>query len=90
MKDLFIVFFFKNGDFREFFYQSPSFILYICVVQKNPNDLDARGIIMMRSPLFTSSRMGIGKEGTYAYDIYELEPQSCRQTAWNRQNNTVQ
>lgn len=40
---------------------------------KNPNDLDARGIIMMGASLSTSSRMGIGKEEVYAYDIYELE-----------------
>nr|WP_077152589.1 hypothetical protein [Bacteroides bouchesdurhonensis] len=76
--------------FESFFINLRLLFRIFDVVQKNPNDLDARGIIMMRSPLFTSSRMGIGKEGTYAYDIYELEPQSCRQTAWNRQNNTVQ
>ena len=40
---------------------------------KNPNDLDARGIIMMGASLSTSSRLGIGKEEAYAYDIYELE-----------------
>lgn len=40
---------------------------------KNPNDLDARGVIMMGASLSTSSRMGIGKEETYAYEIYELE-----------------
>ena len=40
---------------------------------KNPNDLDARGIIMMGASLSTSSRIGIGKEEAYAYDIYELE-----------------
>ena len=76
--------------FESFFINLRLLFRIFDVVQKNPNDLDARGIIMMRSPLFTSSRMGIGKEGTYAYDIYELEPQSYRQTAWNRQNNTVQ
>lgn len=76
--------------FESFFINLRLLFRIFDVVQKNPNDLDARGIIMMRSPLFTSSRMGIGKEGTYAYDIYELELQSCRQTAWNRQNNTVQ
>lgn len=43
------------------------------ILQKNPNDLDARGVIMMGASLSTSSRMGIGKEETYAYDIYELE-----------------
>lgn len=40
---------------------------------KNPNDLDARGIIMIGASLSTSSRLGIGKEENYAYDIYELE-----------------
>ena len=42
-------------------------------LQKNPNDLDARGIIMLGASLSTSSRLGIGKEKTFAYDIYELE-----------------
>ena len=40
---------------------------------KNPNDLDTRSIIMMGASLSTSSRLGIGKEAAYAYDIYELE-----------------
>lgn len=42
-------------------------------LRKNPNDLDARGIIMMGASLSTSSRLGIGKGSNYAYDIYELE-----------------
>ena len=42
-------------------------------LQKNPDDLDARGTIMMGASLSTSSRLGIGKEETFAYDIYELE-----------------
>lgn len=42
-------------------------------LQDNPNDLDARGIIMMGASLSTSSRLGIGKDNNYAYDIYELE-----------------
>lgn len=42
-------------------------------LQKNPNDLDARGIIMLGASLSTSSRIGIGKEEPFAFDIYELE-----------------
>ena len=42
-------------------------------LQKNPDDLDARGIIMMGASLSTSSRLGIGKEESFAYEIYELE-----------------
>lgn len=42
-------------------------------LQTNPENLDARGIIMMGASLSTSSRMGIGKEETFAYEIYELE-----------------
>lgn len=38
-----------------------------------PDDLDARGVVMMGASLSTSSRIGIGKEETFAYDIYELE-----------------
>lgn len=42
-------------------------------LQKNPDDLDARGIIMMGASLSTSSRLGIGKEEAFVYEIYELE-----------------
>ena len=42
-------------------------------LQQEPDNLDARGIIMMGASLSTSSRIGIGKEETFAYDIYELE-----------------
>lgn len=42
-------------------------------LQKNPDDIDARGIIMIGASLSTSSRIGIGKEESFAYDIYELE-----------------
>lgn len=39
----------------------------------HPDDLNARGVIMMGATLSTSSRLGIGKEEFYAYDIYEIE-----------------
>lgn len=42
-------------------------------LQSNPDDLDARGTIMLGASLSTSSRIGIGKEENFAYDIYELE-----------------
>lgn len=42
-------------------------------LQNNPEDLNARGIIMLGASLSTSSRIGIGKEENFAYDIYELE-----------------
>lgn len=42
-------------------------------LQKHPDNLDARGTIMLGASLSTSSRMGIGKEESFAYDIYELE-----------------
>ena len=41
-------------------------------LQTSPDDLDARGIVMLGASLSTSSRIGIGKEENYAYDIYEL------------------
>lgn len=43
------------------------------ILQDNPDDLDARGTILLGAALSTSSRLGIGKESNYAYDIYELE-----------------
>lgn len=42
-------------------------------LQQHPDDLDARGIILMGASLSTSSRLGIGKEEPFAYEIYELE-----------------
>ena len=43
------------------------------ILQQHPDDLDARGTIMMGASLSTSSRLGIGKEEPFAYEIYELE-----------------
>lgn len=42
-------------------------------LQTNPEYMDARGAILLGASLSTSSRLGIGKESNYAYDIYELE-----------------
>ena len=42
-------------------------------LQQHPEDLDARGTILMGASLSTSSRLGIGKEESFAYEIYELE-----------------
>ena len=45
----------------------------ITTLQKEPNDLDARGVILYGASISTSSRLGLGKEANYAYEIYELE-----------------
>lgn len=60
-------------------------------LQKNPNDIDARGIIMIGAALSTSSRLGIGKESNYAYDIYELEflPEILLGSTYRRSLTTV-
>lgn len=42
-------------------------------LQKNPEDLNARGVILYGASISTSSRLGLGKEENYAYDIYEIE-----------------
>lgn len=42
-------------------------------LQQHPDDPDARGTILMGASLSTSSRLGIGKEEPFAYEIYELE-----------------
>lgn len=42
-------------------------------LKADPNDLDARGTILFGASISTSSRLGIGKEENYAYDIYEVE-----------------
>ena len=42
-------------------------------LRENPDDLDARGIILYGASISTSGRLGIGKEENYSYDIYEVE-----------------
>lgn len=42
-------------------------------LKENPEDLDARGVILYGASLSTSGRLGLGKEENYAYEIYELE-----------------
>lgn len=42
-------------------------------LKENPEDMDARGTILYGAALSTSSRLGLGKEENYAYDIYEVE-----------------
>lgn len=42
-------------------------------LKENPEDSDARGIILYGASLSTSGRLGLGKEENYAYEIYELE-----------------
>lgn len=39
----------------------------------DPNNLDARGVILYGASISTSGRLGLGKEKNYAYDIYEVE-----------------
>lgn len=60
-------------------------------LQKNPEDLDARGIIMLGASLSTSSRLGIGKEEPFAYDIYELEflPEKLFGSTYRRSLTTI-
>lgn len=42
-------------------------------LKEKPEDLDARGVILLGASISTSGRLGIGKEENYAYDIYEVE-----------------
>lgn len=42
-------------------------------LKENPEDSDARGIILYGASISTSGRLGLGKEENFAYDIYELE-----------------
>ena len=43
------------------------------ILKENPNDTDARGVILFGASISTSSRLGIGKEENYAYELYEVE-----------------
>lgn len=40
---------------------------------QQPNDLDARGVILYGASIATSGRLGIRKVEIYSYDIYEVE-----------------
>lgn len=42
-------------------------------LQENPDDLDARGVILYGASISTSGSLGLGKEENYAYDIYQVE-----------------
>ena len=42
-------------------------------LKEEPNDLDARGVILFGASISTSGRLGLGKEENYAYDLYEVE-----------------
>lgn len=42
-------------------------------LKENPEDSNARGVILYGASISTSGRLGLGKEENYAYDIYELE-----------------
>lgn len=42
-------------------------------LKENPEDTDARGVILYGASLSTSGRLGLGKEKNYMYEIYELE-----------------
>lgn len=42
-------------------------------LKDEPQNIDARSTIMLGASISTSSRLGIGKEDFFAYDIYEIE-----------------
>lgn len=42
-------------------------------LKENPDDIDARGVILYGASISTSGRLGLGKEENYPYEIYELE-----------------
>lgn len=60
-------------------------------LQAHPDDLDARGTILLGASLSTSSRIGIGKVEQFAYDIYELEflPEVLFGSTYRRSLTTV-
>lgn len=60
-------------------------------LKENPEDMDARGAILYGAALSTSSRLGLGKEENYAYDIYEVEfiPEVLFHVPYRRSLTTV-
>ncbi len=60
-------------------------------LKENPNDEDARGVILYGASISTSGRLGLGKEENYAYDIYELEfiPEVLFQATYRKSLTTL-
>lgn len=60
-------------------------------LMEDPKDSDARGVILYGASISTSSRLGLGKEENYAYDIYELEfiPEVLFQSSYRRSLTTL-
>ncbi len=42
-------------------------------LKEDPDNSDARGVVLYGASIATSGRLGIGKEENYSYDIYEVE-----------------
>lgn len=59
-----------RNDTRLLFRNDP---VAVRTLKENPQDSDARGVILYGASISTSGRLGLGKEENFAYDIYELE-----------------
>lgn len=42
-------------------------------LKENPENMEARSVVLYGASIATSGRLGIGKEENYSYDIYEVE-----------------
>lgn len=60
-------------------------------LKENPEDSDARGVILYGAALSTSGRLGLGKEENYVYEIYELEfiPEILYDAAYRKSLTTL-
>lgn len=60
-------------------------------LKEQPEDLDARGVILYGASIATSGRLGIGKEENYSYDIYEVEfiPEALFGAAYRKSLTTL-
>lgn len=60
-------------------------------LRDEPDDINARGVILYGASISTSGRLGIGKEENYAYDIYELEfiPEALFGSAYRKSLTTL-
>ena len=61
------------------------------VLKDNPDNPDARGVVLYGAAISTSGRLGIGKEENYSYDIYELEfiPEVLFDAAYRKSLTTI-
>ncbi len=61
------------------------------ILQKDPENTDARGTVLLGASLSTSGWLGIGKTDNYIYDLYDVEfiPEVLYQASYRKSLTTI-